>query len=129
LKRNLLSNLARRERQIMDVIYARGQATVAEVLEDLQEPPTYSTVRAMLGKLEKKGYVRHEEHGPRYVYIPTLTRQKASATALEKTVQTFFEGSVTKAMAALLDMDALDMSPGEMDRLSQMIEDAKKRGR
>lgn len=129
MKRTQLANLARRERQIMDVIYKRGQATVAEVLEDLPDPPTYSTVRAMLGKLERKGYVRHEEHGPRYVYIPTLAPEKASETALERTVQTFFGGSVTKAVAALLDLDTLDISDDEMDRLTQLIADAKKRGR
>jgi BlaI family transcriptional regulator, penicillinase repressor len=129
VKKNPLSQLARRERQIMDVIYARGQATVAEVLEDLADPPTYSTVRAMLGKLEKKGFVKHEEHGPRYVYLPTLARHKASATALERTVQTFFDGSATKAMAALLDENAFDISDEEMDRMADLIQAARKRGR
>ena len=129
MKKNPLSQLARRERQIMDVIYARGQATVAEVLEDLADPPTYSTVRAMLGKLEKKGFVKHEEHGPRYVYLPTLARHKASATALERTVQTFFDGSATKAMAALLDENAFDISDEEMDRMADLIQAARKRGR
>ena len=129
MKKNPLSQLARRERQIMDVIYARGQATVAEVLEDLADPPTYSTVRAMLGKLEKKGFVKHEEHGPRYVYLPTLPRHKASATALERTVQTFFDGSATKAMAALLDENAFDISDEEMDRMADLIQAARKRGR
>src|SRR5688572_8655390 len=107
----------------MDVIYARGQATVAEVLDDLADPPTYSTVRAMLGKLEKKGFVKHEEHGPRYVYLPTLARHKASATALERTVQTFFDGSATKAMAALLDQNAFDISDDEMDRMADLIQE------
>ena len=129
MKRNTLTNLARRERQIMDAIYARGQATVAEVLDDLTDPPTYSTVRAMLGKLERKGYVRHEEQGLRYVYIPTLAPEQASQTALERTVQTFFGGSATKAMAALLDLEALDITDDEMDRMAQLIKDAKKRGR
>jgi BlaI family transcriptional regulator, penicillinase repressor len=129
VKKNPLSQLARRERQIMDVIYARGQATVAEVLDDLADPPTYSTVRAMLGKLEKKGFVKHEEHGPRYVYLPTLARHKASATALERTVQTFFDGSATKAMAALLDENAFEISDEEMDRMADLIQAARKRGR
>jgi BlaI family transcriptional regulator, penicillinase repressor len=129
VKKNPLSQLARRERQIMDVIYARGQATVAEVLDDLADPPTYSTVRAMLGKLEKKGFVKHEEHGPRYVYLPTLARHKASATALERTVQTFFDGSATKAMAALLDENAFDITNEEMDRMADLIQAARKRGR
>jgi BlaI family transcriptional regulator, penicillinase repressor len=129
VKKNPLLQLARRERQIMDVIYERGQATVAEVLEGLSDPPTYSTVRAMLGKLEKKGFLKHEEHGPRYVYIPTLARNKASANALERTVQTFFDGSVTKAMAALLDLDAVDIDDAEMDRMEKLIAEARKRGK
>src|SRR5687767_15261577 len=113
----------------MDVIYARGQATVAEVLEDLPDPPTYSTIRAMLGKLERKGFLKHDENGPRYVYIPTLARNKASATALERTVQTFFGGSATKVMAALLDMDALDIDDEEMERMEKLIAQARKKGR
>ena len=129
MKKNSLSNLARRERQIMDAIYARGQATVAEVLEDLPDPPSYSAIRAMLGKLERKGYLRHEEHGLRYVYTPTLAHKHASQTALERTVQTFLDGSATKAMAAMLDMQTLNISDDEMDRMAELIEAAKKRGR
>jgi predicted transcriptional regulator len=129
LKRNPLSSLAARERQIMDVIYARGQATVAEVLEDLADPPTYSTVRAMLGKLEKKGLLKHEEHGPRYVYVPTVPRKKASQNALERTVQTFFDGSAAKAVAALLDLDSVAVSDEDIDRMAQLIEQARKRGK
>jgi predicted transcriptional regulator len=129
MKKNPLTNLARRERQIMDVIYARGQATVAEVLEDLADPPTYSTVRAMLGKLEKKGYLKHEEHGPRYVYVPTVPRTKASVNALERTVKTFFDGSATKAVAALLDMRSEDLSDEDIDRMAELIEQARKRGK
>ncbi|HSL71451.1 MAG TPA: BlaI/MecI/CopY family transcriptional regulator, partial [Longimicrobiales bacterium] len=86
-------NLSRRERQIMDAVYARGQATVAEVQEDLPDPPSYSAVRAMLGKLERKGYLRHEEHGLRYVYVPTLAREAVQETALDRLLQTFFDGS------------------------------------
>jgi predicted transcriptional regulator len=129
LKRNILANLARRERQIMDAIYARGQATVAEVLEDLTDPPTYSTVRAMLGKLEKKGFLKHEEHGPRYVYVPTVPRNKASVNALERTVQTFFGGSAPKAVAALLDLDSVDISDEDIDRMAALVEQARKRGK
>lgn len=129
MKRNPLGSLAARERQIMDVIYSRGQATVAEVLEDLADPPTYSTVRAMLGKLEKKGLLKHEEHGPRYVYVPTVPRKKASQSALERTVQTFFEGSATKAVAALLDLDSVQVSEEDIDRMAELIEQARKRGK
>lgn len=129
MKRNPLANLAARERQIMDVIYARGQATVAEVLEDLVDPPTYSTVRAMLGKLEKKGFLKHAEHGPRYVYLPTVPRNKASVNALERTVKTFFDGSATKAVAALLDLDSVDLSEADIDRMAELVEQARKRGK
>ena len=129
MKRNPLSELAVREREIMEVIYARGQATVAEVLEGLADPPTYSTVRAMLGKLEKKGYVKHEEHGAKYVYVPTVPRKKASMSALERTVQTFFDGSATKAVAALLDLDSADLSDEEIDRMAELVEQARKRGK
>jgi predicted transcriptional regulator len=129
LKRNPLANLAARERQIMDVVYARGQATVAEVLEGLADPPTYSTVRAMLGKLEKKGFLKHEEHGPRYVYLPTVPRNKASVNALERTVKTFFDGSATKAVAALLDMNSMDISDEDIDRMAELVEQARKRGK
>jgi BlaI family penicillinase repressor len=127
MKRNPLADLARRERQIMDVIYERGQATVAEVLENLTDPPTYSTVRAMLGKLEKKGYLKHEEHGPRYVYVPTLPRTKASVSALERTVKTFFDGSATKAVAALLDLGSADLTDEDIDRMAALVEQARKR--
>lgn len=129
MKRNPLSELAVREREIMEVIYARGQATVAEVLEGLGDPPTYSTVRAMLGKLEKKGYVKHEEQGAKYVYVPTVPRKKASMSALERTVQTFFDGSATKAVAALLDLDSGDLSDEEIDRMAELVEQARKRGK
>ena len=128
MKRNPLSSLAARERQIMDVIYARGQATVAEVLEDLADPPTYSTVRAMLGKLEKKGLLKHEEHGPRYVYVPTVGRDKARRSALRHLVRTFFDGSTEDAVAALLQNDA-GMSEDELGRLAKLIDSAKKEGR
>lgn len=129
MKKNPLSALAARERQIMDVIYARERATVAEVLEDLADPPTYSTVRAMLGKLEKKGFLKHEEHGPRYVYVATVPRKKASMSALERTVQTFFDNSAAKAVAALLDLESVDLSNEDIDRMAELVEQARKRGR
>src|SRR3954469_12868431 len=93
------SQLSRRERQIMDVIYRRGQATAAEVLEDMPDPPSYSAVRAMLRLLEEKGHVRHEQDGPRYVFLPTLHRDRASRSALTHVVRTFFDGSATEAVA------------------------------
>jgi len=129
LNRTPLHDLTRRERQIMDAIYARGQATVSEVLEDLPDPPSYSAVRAMLGKLERKGYLRHEEKGLRYVYLPTVPRERASESALERMVRTFFDGSPTKAVAALLDMPSVELTDEEIERLAELIEQARKRGR
>ena len=122
-------NLSRRERQIMDVIYARGPATVAEVLEDMPDPPSYSAVRAMMGKLERKGHLRHEEIGLRYVYAPTLRREDVQDTALERVMHTFFENSPTKAVAAILDMSAVDLTDAEIDEMAKLIEQARRRGR
>src|SRR5438128_478613 len=98
--------LSRRERQIMDVIYRRGRATAAEVLEELPDPPSYSAVRALLRLLEEKGHVKHEQDGPRYVFTPTVTRERARRSALKHVVRTFFDGSATDAVAALLDGDS-----------------------
>lgn len=111
----------------MDAIYVRGQATVAEVLQDLADPPTYSTVRAMLGKLEQKGVLKHEEHGPRYVYAPTVPRKKAAMNALERTVQTFFNNSATRTVAALLELESVDVSDEELDLMAAIVEQAKRR--
>src|SRR3954464_12538943 len=95
--------LSRRERQIMDAIYRRGRATAAEVLEDMPDPPSYSAVRAMLRLLEEKGHLRHEQDGPRYVFMPTAPRDRASRSALTHVVRTFFDGSASEAVAALLN--------------------------
>jgi Predicted transcriptional regulator len=122
------SKLSRRERQIMDSIYRRGRATAAEVLEDLPDPPSYSAVRALLRLLEEKGHVRHEQDGPRYVFLPTVTRDRARKSALKHVVRTFFDGSPTDAVAALLDGDT-KLDESELDRLSAMIEQARKEGR
>jgi BlaI family transcriptional regulator, penicillinase repressor len=122
-------NLSRRERQIMDSVYARGQVTVAEVLEDLPDPPSYSAVRAMLGKLERKQYLRHEEHGPRYVYVPTLPREEVQETALERVMRTFFDGSPSKAIAAILDLSAVDLTDQEIDEMAKLVEQARRRDR
>ena len=100
------AQLSRRERQIMDVIYRRGRATAAEVLDDIPDPPSYSAVRAMLRLLEEKGHVRHEQDGPRYVFLPIVNRDRARKSALKHVVRTFFDGSATDAVAALLDADA-----------------------
>ena len=122
-------HLSRRERQIMDVIYQRGQATAAEVQESMPDPPGYSAVRAMLRLLEEKGYLIHEQDGPRYVFKPTLAREKARKSALKQMLETFFDGSTEQAMAALLNLSKSKLSDEELDRLSQMISTAKKEGR
>jgi BlaI family transcriptional regulator, penicillinase repressor len=121
--------LSRRERQIMDIIYQRGQATAAEVLESLPNPPGYSAVRAMLRLLEEKGFLTHDQDGPRYVFVPTLAREKARKSALKQMLQTFFDGSTEEAVAALLDISRPQLSKDELDRLSAMIEDAREKGR
>ena len=122
-------HLSRRERQIMDVIYSKGRATAADVLEAIPKPPSYSAVRAMLRLLEEKGYLRHEQDGPRYVFLPTLSRERARQSAMKQLLQTFFDNSAEQAVAALLDMSRARLSEAELDRLSDMIEKARKEGR
>lgn len=120
-------DLSRRERQIMDVIYRREEATVADVLGELPDPPSYSAVRAMLRKLEEKGHLVHKEDGPRYLYRPVMPAEQARETALDRLVRTFFDGSPIKTVSALLDRSAAELSPEELEDLSRLIEDAKKR--
>jgi predicted transcriptional regulator len=119
--------LSRRERQIMDVLYARGSATAAEVREALPDPPSYSAVRALLRILEEKGHARHEQQGPRYVYLPQVSRERARRSALKRVVATFFEGSAAQAAAALIDSETL--SKNDLARLSAVIDKAKREGR
>jgi BlaI family penicillinase repressor len=121
--------LSRRERQIMDILYRRGSATAAEVRQELPDPPSYSAVRALLRILEEKGHVRHEARDLRYVYMPVLEREKASRSAVRHLVETFFNGSAEKAVAALLDESASKLSKSELARLARMIEKARKEGR
>jgi predicted transcriptional regulator len=125
------SQLSRREREIMDVIYGApgGRATAAEVLAQLADPPSYSAVRALLRVLEEKGHLRHEEDGPRYVFLPTIPRERARESALRRVLQTFFDGSTEQAVAALLDLSATRLSDAELVRLSRLIADARKEGR
>ncbi len=114
-------HLSRRERQIMDIVYAAGRATAAEVLERMSEPPSYSAVRALLRVLEGKGHLRHEQDGPRYVFVPTLAKTEARDSALRHLLRTFFDGSAESAVAALLDLKAAEMEPEELGRLSRLI--------
>jgi predicted transcriptional regulator len=121
--------LSRRERQVMNVVYRLGRATAAEVQEALPDPPSYSAVRALLRILEEKGHLRHEQDGPRYVFLPTVTRERARRSALRQLVQTFFEGSTAQAVAALLGEPGARLSDDELDRLSRLIDQARKEGR
>jgi len=119
------ARLGKRERQIMDVLYSRGQATVGEVLEALPDPPSYSSVRAMLRYLEDKGYVGHEADGPRYVYAPTAAKQEVRKSALGHLVRTFFDGSPSNVVAALIEANPL--SSEEYERLSRLLDEAAER--
>src|ERR1700682_1667603 len=118
--------LTRRERQIMDVLYKVERATVAEVLGKLADKPNYSTVRAQLRVLEEKGHVQHEEHGLRYVYVPTVPRDIARRSALRHLVETFFDGSAEKVVAALLGGEVSRISHEELERLAQIISKGRK---
>lgn len=122
-------HLSRRERQIMDVLHTNEHATAAEVRAALPNPPGYSAVRALLRILEEKGHVKHRQDGPRYVYVPCVSREHASRSALKRLVSTFFQGSVTQAMAALLETADTELSDAELGKLQQIIKQAKKEGR
>jgi BlaI family transcriptional regulator, penicillinase repressor len=122
------SQLGRRERQLVEALYKLGSATVAEVLENLPDPPSYSTVRAMLGLLEGKGYVRHKRDGMRYVYTPAIAPAKARQSALRQLVSTFFEGSPLAAAAALLEMSDHKLSTEEREHLATLIARREKEG-
>jgi len=120
--------LSNRERQIMDILYRLGQATAAEVMEALPDPPSYSAVRATLRILGEKGQVRHEEEGPRYVFKPAVARDRAKRTAVKHLVSTFFGGSPEAAMATLLDESASKLSDSDYERLKALIDEAKNKG-
>lgn len=122
------NSLSRRERQIMDVLYKLGRASVAHVLAELPGKLNYSTVRAQLRVLEEKGHARHEEVGPRYVYFPAVPRDVARRSAFRHLVDTFFGGSAERAAAALLGGEVSQLSKEELDRLQQMIAKHKKEG-
>ena len=121
-------DVSRRERQILDILYQRGRATAAEVLAALPEPPSYSAVRALLRILEEKGHVRHEQDGPRYIYLPTVARDNAQRSALRHILQTFFDGSAEQAISALLGDASAKLSRAELDRLARLIDSARKSG-
>lgn len=121
--------LSRREREMMNIIFARARATASEVMEAMADPPSYSAVRATLRVLEQKGHLKHEHDGVRYVYVPTVQRDKARRSALDHLLRTFFDGSAANVVTALLEKERHRMSDEELDRLSELIEDARKEGR
>lgn len=122
-------HLSRRERQIMDILYARGEATAAEVHRDLPDPPSRTAVRTLLRILEEKGHARHKEDGIRYVYQPNRPRGHAGRSAFQRVLNTFFDGSLEKAVAAHLGDAANDLSAHELARLAELIQHARKKGR
>lgn len=119
--------LSRRERQLLDILYAKGEASAADVQAALPDPPGYSAVRALLRILEDKGHARHEQRGTRYVYLPIVPRDRARRSALTRIVKTFFDGSAAQAAATLVDSGSL--SDDELKRLQALIERARKEGR
>lgn len=122
--------MSRRERQILEILYQRGKASAAEVREAMAEDaPSYSAVRTLLGVLEEKGHVRHEADGLKYVYMPTVPRDKARRSAIKHLVDTYFGGSAEQAVAALLDVSSTHLTREDLDRMSAMIDQAKKEGR
>lgn len=120
------TGLSRRERQIMDILYQRGKLSAAAVREAMPDAPSYSAVRAMLRVLEEKGHVKHQAEGLKYVYLPTVGRDKAKRSAVKHLLDTFFAGSPAQAVAALLDVSATRLTPEDLDRMAEMIERVKK---
>lgn len=121
-------SLSRRERQIMDIVYRRGEATAAQILTDLTDPPSYSAIRALLRILVDKRHLQHRADGPRYVYSPTVSRRQARSRALAQVVNTFFDGSALEAASALLGSSHRKLTKAELDELNELIEAARKRG-
>ena len=121
-----IPHLSRRERQIMDALYQAGRSTAADIRAAIADPPSYSAVRTMLRILEDKGHVRHELDGTRYVYIPTVARDKAKRSALRHVVNTFFDGSASQVMAALFELSPRELDDEELARIRRMIDTARK---
>lgn len=128
MSRKPTDELSRRERQIMEIIYARGEASAAQVLEQLPDPPSYSAVRALLAILVEKGHLRHRSEQSRYIYAPTRRRAKAGRSALVRVLETFYEGSLENAVAALLQSDS-KLTADELKRIGELIAQARQEGR
>lgn len=121
--------LTRRERQIMDIIYSRGEASVGDVHQAMPDRPSYSATRALMRILEDKGHLRHKVEGSKYIYMPCLSRAAASRSAARRLIDTFFEGSTEKAVAALLQASEGSLTNERLDRLAELIEKARQEGR
>lgn len=129
MKPESLSSLSRRERQIMEVVYQAGEASVADVLSALPDPPSYSTVRALIRILEEKGHLRHRQDGLRYIYRPAHAREQAGRLALNRVVQSFYQGSIEHAVTALLDASESPLSAEQAATLTHLIAQHRKEGR
>lgn len=125
MARNKIQDFSRRERQIMDVVYRLGEATAAEVMEQMPEAPGYSTVRTLLGVLEKKGHLRHKRRGHHYVYRPTVPVEAVSSSMLEHVMETFFDGSASRIVSAVLDISDAQLKADEYDEILAIIEKAR----
>ena len=124
----ITTGLSRREGQIMEIVYRRGEATAQEVMAELEDSPSYSTVRSLMVILENKGFLQHTKKGARYNYLPTRPRTEAAQSAISKVVQTFFDGSAEKVMAALLDSSELKLTQDDLKAMEKMIRQARKDG-
>ncbi|HEY2069022.1 MAG TPA: BlaI/MecI/CopY family transcriptional regulator [Rhizomicrobium sp.] len=120
---------SRREREIMDVLYKLGRGSAAQILEQMDDPPTYTAIRTLLSILEKKGHVRHVTDGTRYIYEPKVAREQMGKRAIDSLLKTFFDNSVERAVTALITAADADISAEDLDRLSRLIEKAKREGR
>jgi len=120
---------SRREREILDALYKLGKASAAEIREQIPDPPTYTAIRTHLSILEKKGHVRHESDGTRYIYEPLVAREQMGRRAIDSLLKTFFDNSVERAVAAMLTREDADIPREDLDRLAQLIEKAKREGR
>jgi BlaI family penicillinase repressor len=129
MSRSLHATLTRRERQIMDIVFRLGRATVGDVMSALSGNPSYSTVRAQLRVLEEKGHLRHEEQSLRYVYLPAAARHVVQKSALQHLVDTFFDGSPEQVVATLIGRERVRVSDEELDRIAQLVENARKGGK